>query len=861
MKVFIFIICFVTALTASSQTVLFSEDFESTPISMTDNSTGSASWSIASTFQNGGLNSDSARVVQGDTLILESNAFSTMGFTFVNLYFSQICKIDFFDRGTVEYSINNGLTWTLLTSAEYLGAGFLNNNSFSSVSHTVWDIANAATVPTNSWWQNENFDLSAAGGQMQVKVRFTLIDADNNGPRGNYGWLIDDIEVLGSPCEVVPPVITPTGIIYQGAVFGAGPYLIEADIQDSSGIASASLEYILNGGSANTLTMSNTSGNIYSATIPSAVVGDTICYTIRAIDNTTCSNTSQFPGAGCLQFIVNPNAPPNCVGNPISNYNYVETFATFTPGNGTNTSGTLNNDWQNSTTSSHSWYVATSTGSNNTGPTSDHSPGDANFLYIESSGGFRNQTAIINTPCYNFSGLFAPKFSFWYHMFGNNMGELHVDIYNGRAWVLDVTPAIIGNQGNNWLFREIDLTAYAGNIVQLRFRGITGNGFQSDIAIDDIQIVEPIAVELNLVNFVTPSASNCNGSPTEFVTVEIENLGSQSQDTIPLAYQVNGGTMIRDTAFFNLTPGMSFNHTFQTPFDMSTPGAYDLNTWLELATDGKSSNDSVIGYQVTTNSIQTNFPDTVTFDNFVVGTPGVFLSDWSNDPQNSFDWSVNTGNTPSSSTGPSGDTTSAAGTGKYVYYEATNTPQGEQGSFFSGCLDLNATNRPELKFYYHMSGIEMGELHLDLSLNGFLIQDIIPAITGDQGTAWIERIVDLSPYKGNVRVIFRAVRGSGYRSDIAIDQVSLRDALPVGISTNEIQNTFRFSPNPVTDVLQINSPKTARIQVLNMLGSIVEELNIRKGMNQINATTWTPGVYFIRLSDGVQSETQKFIKQ
>ena len=112
-----------------------------------------------------------------------------------------------------------------------------------------------------------------------------------------------------------------------------------------------------------------------------------------------------------------------------------------------------------------------------------------------------------------------------------------------------------------------------------------------------------------------------------------------------------------------------------------------------------------------------------------------------------------------------------------------------------------------------------------------------------------------------MRVIFRAVRGSGYRSDIAIDQVSLRDALPVGISTNEIQNTFRFSPNPVTDVLQINSPKTARIQVLNMLGSIVEELNIRKGMNQINATTWTPGVYFIRLSDGVQSETQKFIKQ
>ena len=140
------------------------------------------------------------------------------------------------------------------------------------------------------------------------------------------------------------------------------------------------------------------------------------------------------------------------------------------------------------------------------------------------------------------------------------------------------------------------------NIVQLRFRAIVGNGFQSDIAIDDIEIIEPIAADLNLVNFVTPNASSCNGSSTEFVTVEIENLGSQAQDTIPLAYQVNGGTMIRDTAFFNLMPGMSFNHTFQTPFNMSTAGTYDLNAWLELAADGQSSNE--FGYWLSSDNKQ-----------------------------------------------------------------------------------------------------------------------------------------------------------------------------------------------------------------------------------------------------------------
>ncbi len=828
---------------------------------MTDNSTGTASWAINTNFQNGGLKSDSAQVAQGDTLIIESNSFSTVGFTFVNLYFSQICKVDFFDKAIVEYSINNGTTWTQLTSTEYLGSGIVTGNAFSALSYATWNVAVSTATPTNSWWQLENFDLTAASGHTQVKVRFSLIDADNNGARSNYGWLIDDVEVQGAPCELIPPTILQTGTIYQGAVFGTGPFIIEADIQDASGVASAGLKYTINGGSLNTLIMTNSSGNIYTATIPSATIGDTICYTVNAVDNTTCANLAQSPNNGCRQFIINPNAPPNCVGNPISNYNYSETFASFTPGNGTTTPGTLNNNWANSTTPTHTWFVATNTGSGNTGPSADHSPGDANFLYVEASGAFRNQTAIMNTPCYNFSGLSAPKFSFWYHMFGNQMGELHVDLYNGNAWILDVTRALIGDQGNSWLYREIDLTAYAGNIIQLRFRGITGNGFQSDIAIDDIQIIEPPGDELNLVNFVTPNASSCNGSATEFVTVRIENLGSRTQDTIPLAYQVNRGTVIRDTAFFNLMPGMSFNHTFQTSFDMSIWGTYNLNTWLELVGDVDNLNDSVKGYQVITNSIQANFPDTSTFDNFTVGTPGIFLNGWSNDPQNTFDWFVDTAGTPSGQTGPTGDTTSPAGTGNYIYYEATNTPQGENGSFFSGCLDLNSTNRPELKFYYHMSGIEMGELHLDLSLNGFLIQDLIPPVVGDQGTAWIERIVDLTPFKGDVRIIFRAVRGSGYRSDIAIDQVTMRDALPVGIVQNEEQETFSFFPNPVNNILTINSNEKLSIQILNTLGSVVQETSVIKGLNQIDASTWTPGVYFIRVSNNENANVQKFIKQ
>ena len=112
-----------------------------------------------------------------------------------------------------------------------------------------------------------------------------------------------------------------------------------------------------------------------------------------------------------------------------------------------------------------------------------------------------------------------------------------------------------------------------------------------------------------------------------------------------------------------------------------------------------------------------------------------------------------------------------------------------------------------------------------------------------------------------MRIIFRAVRGSGYRSDIAIDQVTMRDALPVGIVQNEEQETFSFFPNPVNNILTINSNEKLSIQILNTLGSVVQETSVIKGLNQIDASTWTPGVYFIRVSNNKNADVQKFIKQ
>lgn len=134
------------------------------------------------------------------------------------------------------------------------------------------------------------------------------------------------------------------------------------------------------------------------------------------------------------------------------------------------------------------------TGSANTGPSSDHTQGSGSgkYLYLETSGnggsGCRNQLAYLHSPCIDLSNTNQPTLSFWRHMYGSSIGELHVDILSDGDWVEDVIPEVIGNQGNMWTQEIVDLSPFAGETIVLRFRATTGNGFSGDLALDDIQI-------------------------------------------------------------------------------------------------------------------------------------------------------------------------------------------------------------------------------------------------------------------------------------------------------------------------------------------------------------------------------------
>jgi len=63
-------------------------------------------------------------------------------------------------------------------------------------------------------------------------------------------------------------------------------------------------------------------------------------------------------------------------------------------------------------------------------------------------------------------------------------------------------------------------------------------------------------------------------------------------------------------------------------------------------------------------------------------------------------------------------------------------------------------------------------------------------------------------------------------------------------------------PNPTTDYLFIDNSTSNNIFVYNIIG---KEL-IKESGNRINVSSLSKGVYFIKVSDGVNSSTKKFIK-
>ena len=227
-----------------------------------------------------------------------------------------------------------------------------------------------------------------------------------------------------------------------------------------------------------------------------------------------------------------------------------------------------------------------------------------------------------------------------------------------------------------------------------------------------------------------------------------------------------------------------------------------------------------------------------------------------------YNWYTNYGNTQSNETGPINYyKKSESELNTYIYAEASGASAGDITELISPCIDVKYQNS-ELEFSYHMYGKDVGELHVDIKTDTGYNLDVIPPFIGSQQNTPEEdfktKTIDLSAYANQtIKVRFRAVRGSGWKGDIAIDNILVKT-----IHTAISDNIYNVYPNPIREgLLYIKNNDLDTVStyiVTNLVGQPFLSGTITE--SPIDLSKLSSGTYLLTLTNGKNRVVKKIIK-
>ncbi|GFR70361.1 MAM and LDL-receptor class A domain-containing protein 1 [Elysia marginata] len=188
------------------------------------------------------------------------------------------------------------------------------------------------------------------------------------------------------------------------------------------------------------------------------------------------------------------------------------------------------------------------TNSRSTGPKADHTSGNGFYIYLEASSG----------ALYDFARLVSPPISpgkqcmtFWYHMYGNSVGDLKVDLLTPSKTPGGTPSQVVywdesGSHGDKWIQAAVDLGAYGIDPgTQVVIEAYRGSSYSGDIAVDDIKLTQGECAQRG------PSPIDCD--------FESQNICSYIQETSDVLdwTWANGRTGSSST-------GPTADHTYNT---------------------------------------------------------------------------------------------------------------------------------------------------------------------------------------------------------------------------------------------------------------------------------------------------------
>ncbi len=599
------------------------------------------------------------------------------------------------------------------------------------------------------------------------------------------------------------------------------------------------------------------------------------------------------------------NAVASC-GNPIDQFPYQEGFE-----NGWN-------GWEQTDIDYYDFSINSgSTPTQGTGPTTA-AEGNS-YIYSEATNNFGGTA--IHSPCFDLTNIAQPSLSFQYHMYGQDINFLGIQVsLDGGFWWFgtnanNLIDEINGDQGNSWQTRTVDLSAYA-NEPSFRFRFVAllnSGGDLQDIAIDDIQISDAACFAVSVAS-TNPSCHN-----TADGTASIIINGSANSTDIEWSTGDINVTGIQNLAAGNYSVTVSDNNcTVVENFTITAPDSLYVHLLSQEVT-ASGSTDGVIESVVyggsfpytyawsdnnVTDSYRLGIPSgnyivTVTDANNCSALADVFvdvntacsgtISNWpyhldfetgtrlfKQSREDNRNWKKRSGPTPTSATGPN-----QAAEGTYYRYIESSGRSGHPNKTAvlttKKCLDLSSLNNPVLTFKYHMQGTNTGSLSVQVNENNGGWKSSIWQKTGEQSNVWQQALIDLSSYQNSsLRIRIVGVTGNGPRSDIAIDDLWIKSAntnlfIPekttlekAPVQTAEVSFTTLIYPNPVSDILNVffenRGEETRQITIKDSYGRRIKSLQSVDQSLSIDLSELPIGIYFLSIqSKNKLTETKKIV--
>ncbi|MBV1874907.1 MAG: hypothetical protein KUG80_08995, partial [Gammaproteobacteria bacterium] len=405
-------------------------------------------------------------------------------------------------------------------------------------------------------------------------------------------------------------------------------------------------------------------------------------------------------------------------------------------------------DWVNVTVDDNNDWVRNSgnTPTSQTGPSSG-AEGSQYYVFLETSTGAARDAgdnAILLGPVLTHDNIYL---HFQYHLYGKNTGTLSVDVFAEGAWLNDVwsvSGAQQDSSSDSYSQISLDLSSYKPS--RLRFRATAVGGYRGDMAIDQIEI----------------SVSLAENSPPVFYSDPLIKGEAFQGESYRASIVSDASDLDDDTLFFSKVSGPDWLNIASNGDLTGKPGNNDSgdNAFIVKVSDGELSS-------IATMHIIVNASDAATvlmFSDFEIN-----FDDWGNvSTGDSHNWTRHSGKTPSASTGPAGG---ADGSQFYLYLETSSEQANSNGDTAILLSPPIIGSNLQLNFQYHLYGVDIGSLAVDIRDGDIWFNDIWVA-SGQQQNAINDSYtainVDLGGYAVS-QIRFRARAVGGYRGDMAID--------------------------------------------------------------------------------------------